>query len=79
MTTPNTATDTTAETLERHIMGAIRKARKDGVTGMSYANLKQITPTTGLTCHPAVYHRTFPQVAQYVAMKMKFDLFYVQG
>ncbi len=43
---------------------------------MSFACLKQNTPTTGLACHPAEYARTFPQVALYVAMKMRFDLYH---
>jgi hypothetical protein len=62
------------DVLEANIREAIRKAKRSGTTGMSYANLKQITPTDGLTCHPAAYHREFPRVAQYVAMKMKFEL-----
>ena len=66
----------TSEVIERNIRAAIRKAKRNGTTGMSFANLKQLTSTDGITCHPTVYHRTFPEVAQYVAMKLNFNLYH---
>jgi len=56
------------------IKKTIRKARRDGITGMSLANLKQITPTTGLTCPPAEYHRAFPEIATNVASRLRFTI-----
>lgn len=67
---------TTTEVLTQNITDTIRRIRRDGVVGMSYANLKQITPTRGLRCHPAEYHRLFPQVAEIVAHKLKFNLYH---
>ena len=67
---------TTLEVLTANIRKTIRKARRHGTVGMSYGNLKQITPTTGLTCHPTEYHRLFPQVADIVAHDMEFNLYH---
>lgn len=62
--------------LERNIRKAISSAKRQGTTGMSFACLKQLTSTDGLSCHPAVYHRDFPRIAQYIAMRMKFELYH---
>lgn len=64
----------TADKLYNLIETAIRNARRDGITGMSLANLKQITPTTGLTCPPAEYHRVFPEIAANVAYRLRFTI-----
>lgn len=64
----------TAETLSQNISATIRRIKRDGVTSMSFSNLKQITPTTGLTCPPAEYHRLFPQIAVSVASRLHFPL-----
>ncbi len=66
---------TTAETLTRNIRQTIRKAKKAGTVGMSLANLKQITPTTGLTCDPGEYHREFPRIAAQVAARLSFPVY----
>lgn len=49
------------------IRNVIRDCKADGTAGMSLANLKQITPTRGLTCHPAIYHQAFEKAAKLAA------------
>lgn len=49
--------------LRRAIRATVRELRADGITGMSLENLKQVTPTRGLTCAPAAYHGAFAEVA----------------
>ena len=49
------------------IRKAVKAAKADGTVGMSLANLKQITPTRGLTCHPAIYHQAFEMAAKLAA------------
>jgi hypothetical protein len=48
----------------------IRSLRKTGVTGMSSANLKQITPTKGLRCTPSQYHVAWDEAVK--ELKSKF-------
>ena len=63
--------------LERNIRKAITKARKSGITGMSLANLKQVTPTDGLVeagITPAEYHRTFDSLALRAAASRRFTI-----
>lgn len=52
----------TTEVLSRNIADAIRKAKRDGVTGMSISNLRQLTSTAGLMCSPAEYNEVFPSL-----------------
>ena len=70
------ANTSTLDVLTDNITKTIRKAKRSGTIGMSYGNLKQITPTTGLTCHPAEYHRLFPQIADVVSHNLKFPLYH---
>ena len=60
--------------LETNIIQAIKSARRDGVTAMSLANLKQVTSTNGLTISVAEYHNSFNEVADKVATRLKFKL-----
>ncbi len=65
---------TAEETLMRNIRKTIQRLRADQVHAMGMANLKQITPTTGLTCTPHEYHRLFPACARIVARGYKFKI-----
>ena len=49
------------------IRKVVSDCKADGTVGMSLANLKQITPTWGLTCHPAIYHQAFEIAAKRAA------------
>jgi hypothetical protein len=60
--------------LETNIRDAIKAAKRDGITSMSLANLKQITPTRGLTISVAEYHLTFDEVAGQVANSLRFPI-----
>lgn len=65
---------TTVEILSHNIGKAIKDLKKDGIRSMSMENLKQVTPTTGLTCLPGEYHRLFPEVAATVARRLRFPI-----
>lgn len=60
--------------LESNIRDAITDAKRDGITSMSLANLKQVTPTRGLTISLAEYHMTFDEVAVQVSKRMRFRI-----
>lgn len=60
--------------LKRNIGKAITKARKSGITGMSLANLKQVTPTDGLTISVEEYHSSFDALALKVAASRRFRI-----
>lgn len=60
--------------LESNIRDAITDAKRDGITSMSLANLKQVTPTRGLTISVAEYHMTFDEVAVQVSKRMRFRI-----
>lgn len=62
------------ELLTQAITTTIKAVKRDGATAMSIGNLKQMTPTRGLTCSPAEYHRMFPEIAVSVARKLRFPL-----
>lgn len=61
--------------VEKNIRSTIKAAKKRGTVGMSTANLKQITPTRGVTCTPAEFHREFPVIAKAVADDLQFNLY----
>lgn len=58
--------------LESNIRDAITAAKRDGITSMSLANLKQVTPTRGLRISVSEYHLTFDEVASRVAKGLRF-------
>lgn len=66
--------DHSIEILSQHIVDTIRAAKRDGITGMSFSNLQQITPTRGLTCSKSEYERMFPEIADSVARRLRFPL-----
>jgi hypothetical protein len=43
--------------MSRNLRDAIRDARRDGITGMSLANLSQVVPTRGINVHPTAFSR----------------------
>lgn len=60
--------------LESDIRDAITAAKRDGITSMSLANLKQVTPTRGLRISVSEYHLTFDEVAIQVANRLRFPI-----
>lgn len=61
--------------VRNNIASAICQCKRGGTTGMSVANLFQITPTTGLTCYPAIYRQEFSELARQVAKSMQFRFY----
>lgn len=59
--------DKNKEILKKHIRETIREMKKKGTTGCSVENLKQCTPTNGLTCSVSAYHLLFPEIAKETA------------
>ena len=62
-------------TLSSNIRKTILRAIGRGTVGMSFVNLKQITPTTGLTCSVAAFHNEFDTIAAQVARLKAFTLY----
>jgi hypothetical protein len=60
--------------LEKNITDAIKTAKRDGMTAISIANLKQVTSTRGLKISVAEYHNTFDEVAKQVAKRLRFPI-----
>ena len=60
--------------IRKNIGDYIKFAKKDGVIGMSVANLKQVTTTKGVTIPVGEYHREFERLAAEVAKKLKFQV-----
>ncbi len=60
--------------LEKNISNAITSLKRDGITAMSLANLKQVTPTRKLKISVAEYHRTFGELARKVAKRLRFRI-----
>ena len=56
------------EILTKHIQETIREMKSRGTTGCSFENLKQCTPTRGLTCPVVTYHQDFPEIAKKTAV-----------
>lgn len=65
--------------LETNIRDAITSLKRDGITAMSLANLKQVTPTRGLTISVAEYHMNFDQLASRVAKRLRFQIIRKKG
>lgn len=47
-----------------NILATVLKLKKDGTVGMSLDNLRQITPTTGITLTPIQYRDAFARIAK---------------
>ena len=63
------------QVIRSNIRAAISKAKRNGTTGMSYANLKQITDTKGVHCSVAHFHDWFDTQAEQVAKAQRFELY----
>jgi hypothetical protein len=63
------------EILSSAITETIRKSKRLGTVGMSYLNLKQITPTRGLSCSVSDFHNSFDQIAADTAKSLRFNLY----
>ncbi len=61
--------------IEKNISDTIKALKKDQVTGMSVANLFQVTPTKGVMCPVPMYRPEFERLAYIVAKRLKFDLY----
>lgn len=59
--------DQATHILKQAIRKVVSDCKADGTVGMSLANLKAITPTTGLNCCPSVYHQAFEMAAKRAA------------
>ena len=70
---PSTNRNRTA--IRSNVTAKIRELKADMLVGMSITNLRQITPTNGVTCAVPMYRSLFKQVAMDVAKKLKFDLY----
>lgn len=66
---------TTNDAITSNVTAKIKELIADGTIGMSINNLRQITPTNGVTCAVQMYRSLFKQVAMEVAKKLKFDLY----
>lgn len=66
---------TTNDAIRSNITAKIKELIADGTSSMSITNLRQITPTNGVTCAVPMYRSLFKQVAMDVAKKLKFDLY----
>lgn len=60
--------------LKTNTKAAIATMQDEGVSGCSLANLKQMTPTAGLTFTPAAFHIAFDAEAGPVAKACRFRL-----
>lgn len=45
------------ELMKKTVKSEIRRLKRTGVVGMSYANFRQIVPTKGLTIPPSAFDR----------------------
>lgn len=62
------------EAIKKNIAAQIRKLKADGIVGMSIDNLRQITPTTGVTCAIPMYRPLFAQAAAEAAKELRFTV-----
>lgn len=65
----------TNEAIHSNVTAKIKELIADGTISMSITNLRQITPTNGVTCAVPMYRSLFKQVAMDVAKTLKFDLY----
>ena len=66
---------TTNDAIRSNVTAKIKELIADGTSSMSITNLRQITPTNGVTCAVPMYRSLFKQVAMAVAKTLKFDLY----
>lgn len=58
--------------IKHNIAAKIKELKAKGTVGMSLSNLRQITPTKGVTCAVPMYPRLFEQAAKECAKELKF-------
>ena len=63
------------DAIEKNITETIMQIQKDGTTGMALSNLRQITPTTGVTVPVHQYGEMFQTAALKIGKKLKFPIF----
>lgn len=61
--------DNNIQTIQANLIKTIIRAKKLGIVGMSRQNLKQITPTKGVTCPVGDYDRLFNQALNNLKLK----------
>ena len=61
--------------LRANIGDAIMGMRREGTTGCSLPNLKQMTSTRGLSCPVGQYHAEFDGIARDVAKSIRFRVY----
>lgn len=66
--------DKNHEAIKANITAKIKELKADGTVGMSLANLRQITPTKGVTCAIPMYPRLFETAARECAKELKFPV-----
>jgi len=64
----------TENVIRSNISKTITRLKKDKITAMGLANIFQVTPTTGVTCHPGQYRDLFNKIAMEVAKERKFPI-----
>ena len=57
------------QAIQQNLNKTITRAKKQGIVGMSIQNLKQITPTKGVTCPVQDYDRLFSQALNSLKLK----------
>ena len=67
--------DHNRKAIRSNVTAKIRELMSAGTIGMSIANLRQITPTNGVTCAVPMYKSLFESVARECAKELKFDLY----
>jgi hypothetical protein len=67
--------ETNVAILSANITTAIRSMKRDGITGASFACLKQCTSTAGLTCPVPAFHAAFDALASSIGRKLRFSVY----
>lgn len=63
------------QTIRENVKKTVKALKRDGTTAMGLVNLFQITPTSGINCHPAMYRQTFDAVAPRAAKELHFPIY----
>jgi hypothetical protein len=63
------------EAIAENVRNTIKKAKREGTTGMSIDCLFQCTSTKGVTVPVGVYRRMFEECVPEIASKLKFNIY----
>lgn len=66
--------DKNHEAIKANITAKIKELKADGTVGMSLANLRQITPTRGVSCSIPMYPGLFAAAAAECAKELRFPI-----